>query len=439
MKEITKKIVLNASTLVSGGILNSAIGLVCFSLLARELGTELFGILVLVQVYGVIIDGLMNFQSWQALIKYGTPLQLQDRKEELGELFSFGFLVDFSTALLATVVGFLLPSLGLGQWLGWEEVKITMAAIFALGILLNIEGTPTAIFRMYDRYRVFVVKGFVASLLRLALVLIGIVTDQDIWYYFYAILGSQVVSYLFFLIAALLFLRKQNIQLGRPTLSLTHIRRRYPGILGFIVTTNLHGTVRMMTLQLDTIIVDTYLGSATTGLYQVAKQFSRVFTQVSQPLYKVIYPELTKLWAKGEKAAFTSVVKRFCAMAALFGVVVWLGFFFLPETIIRYTVGSEYFDSIPVLLAYLLGVVLSVSAFPITPAVLAMGYPKISFQVQLASSVAYFISIFFLLDAFGVLGAGIAYIVLYLAWILIMIATYHYYLKEKVISHEVYH
>jgi O-antigen/teichoic acid export membrane protein len=431
LKSLVKRIALNAGTLVSGGVTSSAIGLVSFSLLARELGTELFGVLALVQVYAVIIDGLINFQSWQALIKYGTSFQLAGQRQELGKLYSFGFLVDAFTALLATLVGVTIPLLGLGEILGWDSLKATMASIFALGIIFNIEGTPTAIFRMHDRYRVFVVKSISAATLRLILIILGIYLDQSIWYFFYAILVSQILSYLYFTLTAIAFLRKLNIPLSWPKMSLKEIRRNYPGILTFITTTNLHGTVRMMTLRLDTIIIDTYLGSAATGLYQVAKQFARVFTQVSQPLYKVIYPELTKLWEQGRKTEFILVVRRFCAFASFFGVIVWTTFYLFPEYIIFYTVGPEFNDSIPILTTYLIGVVLSVSNFPITPAILAMGYPNISFRVQLVSSVIYFIALFLLLKYFGVVGAGMAYAILYFSWILIMTATYHMIIKKN--------
>lgn len=431
MKELIKRIAINAGTLASGSVLSSMIGLVTFSLLAKELGKELFGVIAVVQVYAVVVDGVMNFQSWQALIKYGTGFQIDNKLAELGQLFSFGLLIDVSTAVLATVVGVLLPMYGLGDLLGWEDIKVEMAGLFAVSILFHIEGTPTAIFRMFDKYRVFVIRGLIAAGFKLVLVVYGIWTGQNVWYFFYSLLGAQIFSYLFFLIWAVVFLKRKKIPLVWPDISRKRIEAMYPGVFNFVLTTNLHGTIRMMTLRLDTIIVDAYLGSAATGLYQVAKQFSKVFTQVSQPLYKVVYPELTKLWEQGKKLEFVALVKRFSWLALLFGLIVWLCFFFFSDLIIYYTVGEEYYSSIPILLFYLAGVVLSVSAFPITPAILAMGRPDISFKVQLSSTIVYFVTLMILLNILGVIGAGVAYLALYLAWIVIMFGTYHVSLRGK--------
>jgi O-antigen/teichoic acid export membrane protein len=47
------------------------------------------------------------------------------------------------------------------------------------------------------------------------------------------------------------------------------------------------------------------------------------------------------------------------------------------------------------------------------------------------SSVIYFIALFLLLKYFGVVGAGMAYAILYFSWILIMTATYHMIIKKN--------
>jgi O-antigen/teichoic acid export membrane protein len=435
MFSLVRKILKNASTLAFGSIFNSVLGLISFSLLARELGVELFGVIALVQVYATIVDRLINFQSWQALIKYGTPLQLKGDKEQLGELYSFGLVVDLVSAVFATLIGVVLPWAIVGSFLGWEELKILMASIFSISILFNIEGTPTAIFRMHDKYRVFVEKGAIAAGMKLILVIVGIALSQSLWYFFYAILIAQVLGYLYFFIASMRFLNKNDISLKLSSVFKNKVLYQNPGILSFILTTNLHGTTRMMTLQLDTVLVDTFLGSASTGLYQVAKQFARVFTQVSQPLYKVIYPELAKLWELKDIPVFKKMIARFSGFALLFGVLVWGLFYLFPEIIIKLSVGEEYLAAIPVLLAYLVGVLLSVAAFPFTPAILAMGFPKVSLTIQALSTIIYFVSLYFLIAQYGVLGAGIAYALLYFSWWVILIITYFSFLKEKLYAH----
>ena len=61
------------------------------------------------------------------------------------------------------------------------------------------------------------------------------------------------------------------------------------------------------------------LGNAATGLYKMAKQFAKIFTQVSQPLYKSIYPELTKLWGNRQVNEFKEIIKKFF----IFNLLLW--------------------------------------------------------------------------------------------------------------------
>ena len=92
---IFKKIFLNAGILASGSVISSLIGLVSFAFIARVLKSELFGVLALVQAYALIIDKVLNFQSWQAIIKYGSKSIIDDNIEELRDLLKFGFCIGY--------------------------------------------------------------------------------------------------------------------------------------------------------------------------------------------------------------------------------------------------------------------------------------------------------------------------------------------------------
>lgn len=429
-----KKIVFNAGILVSGSVSSSIIGLVSFTLIARKLGPELFGVLALVQAYAAIIDRLVNFQSWQALIKYGTDALARERRSDLKELLTFGFTLDLTTAFLATIIGVFIPYL-ISDWLNWSEEKTQMASIFSLIILFNIEGTPTAILRIFDEFKQFAFKEVGVSLLKLMLVLIGFFLNTGIWYFLLTIMVSMIIGYLYLIFASFQVLKKNNIELMHFFIfnSFSSIRKKYDEIWNFIWTTNFHGTVRMASLNLDIIIVDTMLGSLATGLYQVTKQFAKVFTQVTQPLYKSIYPELTKLWAKNMRVEFYSVVKKFSIFGIVFSFSSWLVFFLFGEKIIFLIVGADFTGSLNVLLWYLLGVVISISSFPITPAILAMGFPKLTFYSILFSTIIYFAFLYYFLFLFGLEGAGMANIVLYLTWLSIMLYFYRSRVRKKFI------
>ncbi|MFT6966288.1 MAG: O-antigen/teichoic acid export membrane protein [Marivirga sp.] len=429
---IQKKILVNASVLASGSMGSSILGLISFALIARILSPEVFGVLALAQAFSTMVDRLINFQSWQAIIKFGSDLIEKNEQKGFIRLLQFGFLIDLLTAALACLIGVMSPYI-VGSLLDWTPEKIQITSLFSLVIIFNIEGTPTAILRIFDRFKHFAIKDFIMAGTKLTLVIIGYLLELGVWFFVSAIMVTQVLGYFYLIYSSLKVIRNEKINVfsNFKSFRFKFLDESFKGIWPFVWTTNIHGTVRMATLQLDTVVVDSVLGSSATGIYQVSKQFTKVFTQISQSLYKSIYPELTRIWAKRDVVLFKSTVKKFMMFGGVFGVFSWFVFLFLGKFIIIQTVGIEYIDSYQVTLFYMLGIVISICAFPITPAVLALGEAKIAFKVQAYATLFYFLLIYPLLVNYGLIGAGMAYMFFYIAWSLIMILYFKKKLKFK--------
>ena len=79
--ELLKRLFKNSSILFSGNLWVSILGLASFALTAKALGTEQFGLLVLVTTYVLLIDKLVNFQAWRALIKFGSDPSKYTKKQ----------------------------------------------------------------------------------------------------------------------------------------------------------------------------------------------------------------------------------------------------------------------------------------------------------------------------------------------------------------------
>ena len=67
-----KKLFKNTGLLIGGDTVSAVLGVLTFAITARALGAEKLGMLVLIDAYVRIVDKLVNFQSWQFMIKYGS-------------------------------------------------------------------------------------------------------------------------------------------------------------------------------------------------------------------------------------------------------------------------------------------------------------------------------------------------------------------------------
>ena len=63
----------NVSYLAASRAVAAACGIATLAFAARGLGVAMFGMLVLVHSYTQAASGLTKFQSWQLIIRYGSP------------------------------------------------------------------------------------------------------------------------------------------------------------------------------------------------------------------------------------------------------------------------------------------------------------------------------------------------------------------------------
>lgn len=418
--DLVRQLMKNAGMLFGANVVVSLLGLASLAVTARSLGAQTFGVLTLITTYVLVVDKLVNFQSWQALIKYGADCIEQKQSRGLAILLKFGFVVDFSTALLGAALSILVALL-IGNRLGWEPQTIVYVGLYSLTIALHISGTPVAILRLFDRFDLLALHSVLFACVKLVGVLLAFVLDGGLGLFLLVWAVSDVVSHLAMLALSLFVVRQERVH-GLATASLAGVRERFPGILGFLWATNLNGSIRMTSRELDVFVVAALLGSSAVGVYKVAKQFSLIVSKAVDPLYKAIYPQLSRLAAVRDMGRFVQLATRAAMLVGAVALGIWSIFYVVGEAVILLVVGKEYLESAAVLSWYMLAMVVAAASFPLQPAMLAIGKPYLTLWVHLASTTLYFVALPVLTVAYGVPGAGAAYLVYYVIWAGIMLA-----------------
>jgi O-antigen/teichoic acid export membrane protein len=421
----------NAGTLLSGNMVAWILGLVTFAITARILGATQFGILVLITTYVTIVDKLLNFQSWQALIKYGAEALVRKSNDDFKSIVKFCTLLDVATAILGTFVAVVAVS-WVGQWLAWESETVLMAALYSLVILFNISGTPTGVLRLFNRFRLFAVQNIIAATIKFIGIVILLFIGVDLWSVLLLWMVTTIIGQLLLLGLGWRELYIQGFE-GTHKVTIKDISTQHPGIWGFILTTNLSSSVRMTSRELDTMIVGGIVGVEGAGLFKIAKQIAAIPAMVSDPLYQAIYPDLSRLWARGSIKEFKQLILRSGLVAGGGATIIWLGTILFGSFFIQLIFGAGYVGAQSVLVCYMLAMVIAIYGFPLTPAMLSMGRPKMVFWVHLSSTVAYFPLLFIFIEWLGLVGAGVAYVCYYLLWTCIMIELERKFLREKML------
>ena len=425
----------NAGTLLSGNMIAWILGLITFAITARILGPTQFGIFVLITTYVTIVDKILNFQSWQALIKYGAEVLEKKNNDSFKSIVKFCTLLDVATAVLGTIVSIMAAS-WVGQWLSWESETVLMAAIYSFVILFNISGTPTGVLRLFNRFRLFAVQNIVTATIKFVGILIIYFTGASLWFVLILWMITTILGQLLLFGLGWRELHKRGFE--RTSMApIRDISTQHPGIWEFVLTTNLNSSIRLGSRELDTMLVGGFVGVEGAGLYKIAKQIAAIPAMLSDPLYQAIYPDLSRLWARGEIKTFKQLLLRSGLVAGGGATVIWLGVVLLGSFFIQIVFGAEFVPAQPVLVWYMLAMVIAIYGFPLQPAMLSMGQPKTTFWVHLLSTIAYFPLLVIFIEWIGLVGAGIAYVCYYLLWTGLMISFECKYLREKTIAAQI--
>ena len=421
--DIFRRLFLNAGKLLSANVVGAVLGLVATVLTARALGPENYGILALVLVYELTIGKLVTFDAWQAVIKFGSEALHADDRAGLRQLVKFGFALDIASALVGTVLAVVLAGPVI-RLLGWDASVRPLLVLYSVLILFGLSGTPIGVLRLFDRFDLLSYMAILSGAVRLAGVAWCLVSGQGLFGFVLIYLVTGIIGQLYQLFASLWVLHRQNVT-GFISEPLRGIRRRFPGIVDYVWTTNLTMTVRMLSREADGLFIAALTTPAALGLFKVAKQFAVVLPKFSEPLSQSIYPELARAWAARDSGRFVSLIKRTTVLTAAAAFGGWFAFFLAGRWIIGWTVGPAYQDAYWVTVFYLLAMVIFLCSFTLTPSLLAMGLAWRSLVSNVAATAVYFGLLFPAIRYFGIVGASLAYIGYFIVWSGVM----HFFLR----------
>lgn len=431
--ELIKSLFKNAGVLFIGNLGASVLGFISLALTARSIGSQGLGTLVLVTTYVLVVDKLINFQSWQTLIKYGSEELKSNNKDNFKSIIKFGYLLDIGTALLGAIVG-AGGAWFFGQWQDWPPDAVAMASIYSVTILTHIAGVPTAVLRLYDRFKLFASVSFVASAIKLIGILIVSFITSDLWIFIFVWGLADVVGNILLLIYSHRELAKHGYVKIR-TASVKRMATRFPGIWGFAVAVNLNGSIRLLSKEADVFFIGALLTPAAVGLYKIAKQLANVLAMLIDPLYQAIYPALTKLYAAGNHIEALRLARRTAILASIVSLICFGILAIIAEPLLLNIFGREFTPAKDVMLWYAFAIVLALASFPLSPLIVAGGNPKVLLATLLISTALYFSALPWLISNNGLDGAGMAYVAFYVSWLTLSMAFVIYhgrkFLKEK--------
>lgn len=411
----------NVSQLLSGNAVTGLISIAAAALAARALGATDYGILAMIISFTRAIERLVTFQSWQPLIKYGAELDSPERLPDLRALLKFGLALDIAGAVLAWLLATLIALAG-EHLFHWSDAISAVIVIYCLQLLFNINGTATAILRLYGRFSSVAYVPLLSSTVRLACCGIAFVEGAPIETFVLIWMGTNIMGWLTLLAVAFHELRRQGVR-GVVRAPLKGMAGRFPGIWGFAWTTNLSFTIRSSAEEVDTLLVGSLADPTSAGLYHIAKRFGRLTQQLGVHVQAVLYPDVARLWAKGAVQAMMRAVLQVELLLAACGLLAIVMIFPVAEELLSWTAGPEFAAAAPLLITQMIAATLMMTGFGARSALLAMGRQRHILSTVIVAIGGFYATALLLIPTIGAVGANVGHIVLGLIWLVGL--TYH--------------
>ena len=423
-KIMNNNIVKNAFIMFSGQTIASVIGFLNTFLVLKAIGLEGNGIIAIAANYAGMFNGLFNFQSYNAMIKFGADALEKNDMPQFKKYLKQAVLQDVLTAILAFVVGYICIDY-VSDFFNWDSQMVSYIKLYLLIIPFNISGSINALIRLNNDFVVGAKIGIQMTLVKTMLLLIGIVAKCNFTYYIILEIIMSIISSSLYIKSAIKYLKLNNctdflkVKIGFDK-----------EFTMFNIYNNIVSTLDMPTGQITTLIINKLLGVSEVGVYNVIAKFGTLVTQVTGPLTQSLFPELSKIVAKDdEKGAFIIVKKIFLytmgggVSVALFTIIsykLWLGLF-IPST----------FENGALMSIYVMYITITSAVAGIHLLFVCLNLVRYNVPIVIACHTVYLGLLYILAIKFRLFGIIIALILQ-----AIMVATIKYIIMKRTIKHD---
>ncbi|MEP6342992.1 MAG: lipopolysaccharide biosynthesis protein [Maricaulaceae bacterium] len=438
-----KRIAKNGGLMVGSKFLGVIVGLGSFSLGTKFLTPTEFGVLVFLHGYMSFFSEVTAFQSWQAIIRYGTDDLHNKDSSKLSKLINFGIKLDAISAVFAYVLAIALFSfsvwmgqnygdgINLGEKFTLEDVR-NYAALYCILVLLRQRGASIGVFRLFDQFNVLAVKAVVMPVVRFIGAVTAVVTNAGFEGFLLAWFCGSLAAYIFLPFMALRELKRRHLLKSVFKAKINFFKPKRKGLWSFVIKSNIDSTLGAATVHLPNLLVFAIFGPVWNGIYKIAEEIAKLLSEGFKLLDQVIYPELARMVTEGKVEKIWKLTTRAAAILFLFGCFMSGVFFVFGENILLLIAREGFEPAVPIAMILVPAAALMGAAAPLYPIFFAADHPERAIIARGAGVIVYLVALFAMAKAVGPMSAAWAVFVGNLFTVIIVTIMAKHTLKQRV-------
>lgn len=333
------------SILLSGTLIVSVLGFISTALIARSLGSDIFGIFAIMTSLTLIIDKLINFQTWQGLIHFGAKY-LSNNNEIIDEIkfkktVNSFFMLDIITSILGFLFSILIISY-IYNYFSWPPEYWNYIIIYLFSLLFKFSSFSLGIYRLFNKHYLQMKISTLVTIIRLVLILFLYYYESTLGFYLIAWALTEVILNITLTVNAFKIIKSKYIKKNQFSVGIN----KKMELFRFSFWTNVAGIVDLPAKELDTLIVGFLAGDKEAGFYKLAKQCMSMIGRLASPLYQAIYPIQVKIITDNKKRDALKLTKSVSLKITLFSFIfIAISYFIIDDLIITF-LGTSYKDLI---------------------------------------------------------------------------------------------
>lgn len=392
------------SILLGGTLVASVIGLLNTAIIARSLSPELFGIFAILISFTLIIDKLVNFQSWQGLIKYISPFINDDKNftdvDSASKVINSCILLDIITA----IVGYFL-SIAIIEFLfnhfNWSKIEIFEVEMFLFTMLFKFSSFSLGLYRVLNKNQTQVYINIFCAILRLLIVIFLAFNNSGIKDYLYAWAVTEAIQNVLLCVYAIRLVNSRCKSKIRFKAGLYSDSSLYK----FVVWTNITAVVDLPAKELDVFLVGLLSGEKEAGFYKLAKQCMALVGRCASPLYQAIYPIQVKFITNHDPISAVKISNTASKKLLILSSFIVIFCFIFAEQAIVFLLGSEYYSLVDIAILAVAIKALDTIFTTYHSLFIAFGYVRQSVIILMISNFIMLIGFYLYVPSWGSLAA----------------------------------
>jgi len=426
-ESISEKLFRNAKWLLGGKTLSGVFAALEVVILARMLGVNDYGVMVLVVAYVDIVDNIFDFRVWETATKYISGY-LADDDEKVLSVIKLSYLINIVSGILAFSIILVTAKMAENYFIRSDNAYYFIY-IYGFSMLFNTANyTSDAILRIFDKFKSIAFITAFYNFFKLA----AVITVLSLGMGISEVLMSYAAASFLSLAIRLVLVSKTLDERGLGDwwrARITLIKYKYREMGWFLGNTSIAGTLRMVNDEyLGMLLLGYWSGKDAAAYYKVAKSFVKLMLRIEDPLYETIYPELVKFSQRGAYGELRNIIVFALRKLMKLAVPLVLIVLFLASFIVGAVFGPEYLQAVNAMRVVTVAGLISLLIFWVNPVLLSFGKPGIRNIIDVTTSISFIILLYLLVPDYSYMGAAVAF----LCSILIRVMASTYALKASI-------